>query len=129
MKLSTSKKRLQEFIARKKKYARFLLVFNAIVWIVIGFLFVGEMVLMGNTISSALVAFFFIFNILALLACAKLLEQREKWIYFTIILIILLNLGLTFTGYPKFLYSLALITDILILFNVIPLKKYFFKES
>jgi|GEM_PF-1170002 hypothetical protein len=129
MKISTVKKRSQEFIARRKKYARFLFILNAIVWIVIGVLFVGEMVLVGNTISAALVAFFFLINILALLACAKLLEQREKWIYFTIIFITLLNLGLTFTGYPEFFYLAALSCDVLILFNIIPLKKYFFKES
>ncbi len=129
MKISTSKKRSQEFTARRKKYARFLFILNAIVWIVIGVLFVGEMILVGNTVSSALVAFFFLINILALFACSKLLEQREKWIYFTLIIITLLNLGLTFTGYPEFFYLLSLALDVLILFNVIPLKKYFFKES
>lgn len=127
--MKTSKKRSQEFIARRKKYARVLFILNAIVWIVIGVLFVGEMILVGNTISAALVAFFFVINILALFACAKLLEQREKWIYFTIIIITLLNLGLTFTGYPDFFYLVALSCDVLILLNVIPLKKYFFKES
>jgi hypothetical protein len=129
MKISTSKKRSQEFIARRKKYARFLFILNAIVWIVIGVLFVGEMVLVGNTVSSALVAFFFLINILALFACSKLLEQREKWIYFTLIIITILNVGLTFTGYPEFFYLLSLALDVLILFNVIPLKKYFFKDS
>lgn len=129
MKISTSKKRSQEFISRRKKYARFFFILNAIVWIVIGVLFVGEMVAVGNTISAALVAFFFLINILALLACAKLLEQREKWVYFTMIIIALLNLGLAFTGYPDFFYLLAFGCDVFILFNVIPLKKYFFKES
>lgn len=129
MKISTSKKRSQEFISRRKKYASVLFILNAIIWIVIGVLFVGEMVLVGNTISAALVAFFFVINILALFACTKLLEQKEKWIYFTIIIITLLNLGLTFTGYPEFFYLLSLTFDVLILFNVIPLKKYFFKES
>lgn len=127
--MKTSKKRSQEFISRRKKYARFLFILNAIVWIVIGILFVGEMVIVGNTISAALVAFFFLINILALFACAKLLEQREKWIYFTILFITLLNAGLTFTGYPEFLYLVALGIDILIFFNILPLKKHFFKES
>lgn len=127
--MKTSKKRSQEFIARRKKYAWILFILNAIVWIIIGVLFVGEMVLVGNTISAALVAFFFVINILALFACAKLLEQKEKWIYFTLIIITLLNLGLTFTGYPEFLYLVALGCDVLILFNILPLKKHFFKES
>ena len=127
--MKTSQKRSQEFISRRKKYACILFTFNAIIWMIIGFLFVGEMVLVGNTISAALVAFFFLINVLALFACAKLVEQREKWVYFTILMITTLNFGLTFTGYPEFLYLLALAIDILIFFNIIPLKKYFFKES
>lgn len=127
--MKTSKKRSQEYTSRRKKYARLLFTINAIIWAVIGVLFVYEMVVVGNTLSAALVAFFFLINVLALLACAKLLEQREKWIYFTIIFIAFLNLGLTFTGYPEFLYLLSLAFNILILFNVIPLKKYFFKET
>ncbi|MBL8091477.1 MAG: hypothetical protein KF758_08780 [Anaerolineales bacterium] len=127
--MKTSKKRSQEYITQRKKYARLLFTINAIVWIVIGILFVYEMVIVGNTVSAALVAFFFLINVLVLLACAKLLEQREKWIYFTLIIITLVNIGLTFTGYPEFLYLLSLAFDVLILFNVIPLKKYFFKES
>ncbi len=126
--MKTSKKRSQEFIARKKKYARLLFTFNAMVWVVIGVLFVGEMVLVGNTVSAVLVALFFMINVLALLSCSKLLEQRASWVYFTIIIVTLLNLGLAFTGYPDFFYLVALGCDVLILFNVIPLKKYFFKE-
>jgi hypothetical protein len=127
--MKTSKKRSQEYTSRRKKYARFLFTINAIVWAVIGVLFVYEMVIVGNTLSAALVAFFFLINVLVLLACAKLLEQREKWIYFTLIIITLVNIGLTFTGYPEFLYLLSLVFDVLILFNIIPLKKYFFKET
>lgn len=126
--MKTSKKRSQEFIARKKKYARLLFTFNAMMWVVIGVLFVGEMVVVGNTVSAVLVALFFMINILALLSCSKLLEQRAHWVYFTIIIVTLLNLGLAFTGYPDFFYLVALGCDVLILFNVIPLKKYFFKE-
>ncbi|MBL8051574.1 MAG: hypothetical protein JNM46_10165 [Anaerolineales bacterium] len=127
--MKTSQKRSQEFIARRKKYTRVLFILNAIVWVVIGVLFVGEMVLVGNTVSAALVAFFFLINILALLACIKLLEQREKWVYFTILIITILNLGLTFLGFPEFLYLLSLVFDVLLVINIIPLKKYFFKES
>lgn len=127
--MKTSQKRSQEFISRRKKYARILFMLNAIVWILIGVLFVGEMILVGNTVSAALVAFFFLINILALFACAKLLDQREKWIYFTTLIIASLNLLLTFTGYPEFLYVFALILDILIIINLIPLKKHYFKES
>lgn len=127
--MKTSQKRSQEFITRRKKYARFLFTINAVVWIVIGVLFVGEMVLVGNTISAALVAFFFLINILALFSCIKLLEQREKWVYFTLLIIPLLNLALSFTGYPEFLYLLALVIDVLVFFNILPLKKHYFKES
>lgn len=127
--MKTSKKRSQEFVTNRKRLARFLFYLNVLVWIAIGLLMIIEMLIAKNTISTALVAFFFLINILALFACAKLLEQREKWVFITILTIPILNILLSYTSYPKFLYILALIVDVLIIITVIPLKKYYFKES
>lgn len=127
--MKTSKKRSQEFVTNRKRLARFLFYTNAVVWVVIGLLMIIEMLIAKNTISTALVTFFFLINILALFACAKLLDQREKWIFFTILVIPILNIALSFTGYPKFLYILAFIIDALIIITIIPLKKHFFIES
>lgn len=123
--MKTSKKRSQEFVTNRKRLARFLFYTNTVVWVVIGILMIVEMLIAKNTISTALVAFFFLINILALFACAKLLEQKEKWIFYTILVIPILNILLSFTGYPKFLYILAFIIDVSILVTVISLKKYY----
>lgn len=128
-KMKTSKKRSQEFLTNRKRLARFLFYLNTVVWVVIGILMIIEMLIAKNTISTALVAFFFLINILALFACAKLLEQKEKWVFVTILTIPILNIALSFTGYPKFLYILAFMIDALIIITIIPLKKYYFKES
>lgn len=127
--MKTSKKRSQEFVAGRKRLARFLFYTNAVVWVAIGVLMIIEMLIAKNTISTALVAFFFLINIFALFACAKLLEQREKWVFITLLVIPILNIALSFTGYPKFLYILAFIIDGLIIITIFPLKKYYFKES
>lgn len=123
--MKTSKKRSQEVIKQRKNLAKFFLILNTIVWVVIGVLFVSDMIQAGNTISAALVAFFFLFNIFALFACVKLLEQKEKWIFFAILIVTLLNTGLTFTGFPEFLYLLSFGLDILTFFSILSLKNYF----
>lgn len=123
--MKTSKKRSQEVIKQRKNLAKFFLILNTIVWVVIGVLFVSDMIQAGNTISAALVAFFFLFNIFILFACVKLLEQREKWIFFAILIVTLLNTGLTFTGFPEFLYLLSFGLDILTFFSMLSLKNYF----
>lgn len=123
--MKTSKKRSQEVIKQRKNLAKFFLILNTIVWVVIGVLFVSDMIQAGNTISAALVAFFFLFNIFILFACVKLLEQREKWIFFAILIVTLLNTGLTFTGFPEFLYLLSFGLDILTFFSILSLKNYF----
>jgi hypothetical protein len=123
--MKTSKKRSNEFVTNRKRLARFLFYTNAVVWTVIGVLMIVEMLIAKNTISTALVAFFFLINITALFACAKLLEQKEKWVFVVIAVIPILNILLSFTGYPKFLYILTFIIDVLILVTVISLRNYY----
>lgn len=127
--MKTSKKRSNEFVTNRKRLAHFLFYLNALVWTVIGILMIVEMLIAKNTISTALVAFFFLINITALFACAKLLEQKEKWVFVTVLAIPILNIALSFTGYPEFLYILAFMIDVLTIITIFPLKKYYFKES
>ncbi len=126
--MKTSKKRSQEVIKQRKNLVKFFLLLNTVVWLVIGILFVSDMVQAGNTISAAMVAFFFLFNIFILFACAKLLEQKEKWIFFAVLIVTLLNTGLTFTGFPEFLYLLSFGLDILTFFSMLSLKNYFLTQ-
>lgn len=127
--MKISKKRSNEFVTNRKRLARFLFYLNAVVWTVIGVLMIVEMLIAKNTISTILVAFFFLINITALFACAKLLEQKEKWVFITILAIPVLNIALSFTDFPKFLYILSFMVNVLIIITVLPLKKSYFKET
>lgn len=124
-KKQTSKQRAQEFITNRKNLLRFFFMLNAIVWLVIGVLLIIEMLIAKNTVSTVLVAIFLLFNVLTLLVGSKLLDQKEKWVFIVLLVIPVLNMLLSFTGYPSFLYIFAFILDVCIILTVISLKKHY----
>lgn len=124
-KKQTSKQRAQEFITNRKNLLRFFFMLNTIVWLVIGVLLIIEMLIAKNTVSTVLVAIFLLFNVLTLLVGSKLLDQKEKWVFIVLLVIPVLNMLLSFTGYPSFLYIFAFILDVCIILTVISLKKHY----
>ena len=80
-----------------------------------------------NGWTSALPAFFFVLVILSLVAGARMLAQRERWVYITAIVIVLVNLLLTLIGFPDILFILTALMDILILVSLFTIRSHYSK--
>lgn len=126
--MKTPRKRSQLIQERRRKLTRFLFYLNAVIWLVNGGIFVYKMIVDTNTITAALVGFFFLINILALIVAARIIDDQEKWVYMTLLVITSVSTLLIFLGLPDILDAISLVIDILIFANLIPLKSYYFKE-
>jgi len=127
--MKKTKKRTRETYLSRILVARILFSINSFLWLVMGGLFVYKMIEDGNGWSSALVAFFFLVMALSMLIAARIIDQRELWVYVTCIVIAVLNVLLTFVGFPDVLYIIVGLLDLFLLANLIPLKNHYVKES
>ena len=127
--MKKTKKRTRETYLSRILVARILFSINSVLWLVMGGLFVYKMIEDGNGWSSALVAFFFLVMALSMLIAARIIDQRELWVYVTCIVIAVLNVLLTFVGFPDVLYIIVGLLDLFLLANLIPLKSHYVKES
>ncbi|MBN8579305.1 MAG: hypothetical protein J0L96_01445 [Anaerolineae bacterium] len=127
--MKKTKKRTRETYLSRILVARILFSINSFLWLVMGGLFVYKMIEDGNGWSSALVAFFFLVMALSMLIAARIIDQRELWVYVTCIVIAVLNVLLTFVGFPDVLYIIVGLLDLFLLANLIPLKSHYVKES
>lgn len=120
-----SRKRNRSTNERRVIVTRVLLYVNAALWLVLGGIFITKMLLDANGLIVGLVGFFFFITILLLIVAARILVTRENWAYITVIVITLVNIILTFTGFPDVLYIVALLIDAVILATFLPLKTYY----
>ena len=127
--MKKTKKRTRETYLSRILVARILFSINSFLWLVMGGLFVYKMIEDENGWSAALVAFFFLVTALSMLIAARIIDQRELWVYVTCIVIAVLNVLLTFVGFPDVLYIIVGLLDLFLLANLIPLKSHYVKES
>ncbi len=127
--MKKTRKRTRETYLSRVLIARIIFYINSFLWLVMGGLFVYKMVEDGNGWSSALVAFFFLMMILSMIIAARIVDQREIWVYVTCIVITVINIFLTFVGFPDILYIIVALLDLFLLVNLIPLKDHYVKES
>ena len=127
--MKKTKKRTRETYLSRILVARILFSINSFLWLVMGGLFVYKMIEDENGWSAALVAFFFLVMALSMLIAARIIDQRELWVYVTCIVIAVLNVLLTFVGFPDVLYIIVGLLDLFLLANLIPLKSHYVKES
>jgi hypothetical protein len=127
--MKKTKKRTRETYLSRILIARILFSINSFLWLVMGGLFVYKMIEDENGWSAALVAFFFLVTSLSMLIAARIIDQRELWVYVTCIVITVINVLLTFVGFPDVLYIIVGLLDLFLLANLIPLKAYYVKES
>ncbi len=123
------RKRSQELVERRKRTVRVLLYLNSAMWLLNGGNIIYKMIADSNTVTAALVAFFFLINILALILVARILEDREKWVYVTALVILEISTLLIFIGFPDILDAILLLINAAIFVNLIPLKAYYYKEA
>lgn len=127
--MKKTRKRTRETYLSRVLIARIIFYINSFLWLVMGGLFVYKMVEDGNGWSSTLVAFFFLMMILSMIIAARIVDQREIWVYVTCIVITVINIFLTFVGFPDILYIIVALLDLFLLANLIPLKDHYVKES
>lgn len=127
--MKKTKKRTRETNLSRILVARILFYLNSFLWLAAGGLFVYKMVEDENGWSAALVAFFFLVMALSMLIAARIIDQREFWVYVACIVIAAINVFVTFVGFPDILYIIIALLDLFLLANLIPLKAYYVKES
>lgn len=121
------KQREKIVFARQGSIARILFYLNTILWLVISLGILVDMLLDNNGFSMLLVGFFLLVNMAAMFFSGKLLDQKEKWTYIFALVVVVLNIGLAFTGVPELLYVTALAFDGIILWVLISLRNIYFK--
>lgn len=122
------RKRTFEKMERRRLIATYLFYLNALLRLISGGIYVYKMLKDSNGLTAALVAFFFLINILAMVVAGRILADREKWVYITALSIAIVTTLLIFVSLPDALSALAVIVSIFIFINLIPLKPYYFKE-
>ena len=120
-------KRSREVFLSRIATAQSLFYVNAALWLLSGGIFVYSMLEDKNGWTSALPAFFFVLVILSLVSGARMLAQRERWVFITAIVIVLVNLLLTLIGFPDILFILAAVMDILILVSLFTIRSHYSK--
>ena len=127
--MKPARKRNLDQQERRRKIAQILFYLNAIVWLVNGGIFVSKMIEDSNTVTAAMVGFFFVFNILTLIVAASILATRESWVYIAALVITGLNTLMLFIGFLDILNAISAVINIIIFANLIPLKSFYYKEA
>lgn len=123
--MKNTKKRTRETYLARIMVARIMFYLNIALWLVMGGISVWKMVQDQNDWTAALVAFFFLFSAFTLFVGARIVDQRGRPIFIITLSITVLNILLTFFGYPEFTYIIATLFDLVILGNIIQLKPYY----
>lgn len=127
--MKSLRKRSQFIQDRRRQTVRFLFYLNALVWMVNGGAFVYEMVADSNTVTAALVGFFFFVNSLTLLIAARIIDNRQRWVYVAALIIAGVNTLMLALGLPDVFDAISLIINLIIFANLIPLKSFYYKEA
>lgn len=123
------RRRSLEINARRRSMARILFYLNAAVWTFNGGVQVSKMIADSNTLTAALVSFFFLVNVLALIVAARIIDDQEKWVFTTVLAVATVNTLLIFIGFPDIVDAISLLLNVIIFINLIPLKPYYYKEA
>lgn len=122
------KKQGQILFSQRGSIARVLFYLNSILWLLISFNTLAEMLRDGNEgLTVGLVGFFLLVNILALFFSGKLLSPAEQWTYIFALIMAAVNGALSFTYVSELLYSTALTIDLIILGILISIRNIYFK--
>ncbi|MBI3163760.1 MAG: hypothetical protein HYZ24_03680 [Chloroflexi bacterium] len=123
--MKNTRKRTRETNLSRIFIARILYYVNFALWLVMGAYYVYRMVEDNNGWTSAMVGFFFLVAAFSLLFAARILDQRGRRVYFTLIFVTGLNIFLTLFGFQDFPFIIAALLDAATLANLIPLKDHY----
>lgn len=126
--MSPIRKRTFEKFERHRSIASNLFYLDALLRLISGGIYVYKMLKDSNGLTAGLVAFFFLINILAMIVAARIMADREKWVYITALSIAAVTTLLIFVSLPDVLAAFSVIVSVFIFVYLIPLKPYYFKE-
>lgn len=122
------RRRTLEKMERRRLIVTYLFYLDALIRLVSGGIYVYKMLRDSNGITAALVAFFFLVNILAMVIAGRIMADREKWVYITALSIVVVTTLLIFVSLPDVLSVASVIVSVFIFINLILLKPFYFKE-
>jgi hypothetical protein len=99
-------------LASRFKTARSLLFVDVLLWFCLGIYIVGKMISDGNSWSTVQIGFFMFANAAALLAGWVMLGRRMRWSYSFTLVVLFINLLLTFTNQFGWLDPAILLLDL-----------------
>lgn len=126
--MSPIRKRTFEKFERHRLITSNLFYLDALLRLISGGIYVYKMLKDSNGLTAGLVAFFFLINILAMIVAARIMADREKWVYITALSIAAVTTLLIFVSLPDVLAAFSVIVSVFIFVYLIPLKPYYFKE-
>ena len=123
--MTRARKKLSNRFQSSLFLAKLLFYFNAAWWLLLGIIFVYQMVEDKNSWSSVMVSIFFVVMISSLVVGARIVSEREKWAFVLCIVIAVANIFFSIFGFLDFLFVIAALFDLAILGSLYSLKGYY----
>ncbi|HNO93047.1 MAG TPA: hypothetical protein PKJ84_02680 [Anaerolineales bacterium] len=123
--MTRARKKLSNRFQSSLFLAKLLFYFNAAWWLLLGIIFVYQMVEDKNSWSSVMVSIFFVVMIASLIVGARIVSEREKWAFVLCIVIAVANILFSIFGFLDFLFVIAALFDLAILGSLFSLKGYY----
>jgi Na+/melibiose symporter-like transporter len=117
------RRRYQKIDPRKKIVVRALFYLNAILWLVYTiYIYFDMAVLNHNELSADIATMFAFVNAVVMFVSGIILGRQKKPIFYFALIVVVLNAVLTVLNLSDFVFVIAFILDIIILWLLLPMK-------
>ena len=117
------RRRYQKIDPRKKIVVRALFYLNAILWLVYTiYIYFDMAVLNQNELSADIATIFVLANAVVMFVSGIILGRQKKAAFYFALIVVILNAVLTILNLSDFVFVIAFILDIIILWLLLPMK-------
>ena len=117
------RRRHQKIDPRKKIVVRALFYLNAILWLVYAiYIYFDMAVLNQNELSADIATIFVLANAVVMFVSGIILGRQKKTAFYFALIVVILNAVLTVLNLSDFVFVIAFILDIIILWLLLPMK-------
>ena len=117
------RRRYQKIDPRKKIVVRALFYLNAILWLVYAiYIYFDMAVLNQNELSADIATIFVLANAVVMFVSGIILGRQKKTAFYFALIVVILNAVLTVLNLSDFVFVIAFILDIIILWLLLPMK-------
>ena len=118
------RRRFKKIDPRKKSVVRVLFYLNAILWLVYTiYIYFDMAVLNRNELSADIVTIYVLVNAVVMFVSGLMLGKQKKTAFYFALIVVILNALLTILNLSDFVFVIAFILDIIILWALLPLRK------